>query len=106
MQRAMNETTRRRRIQQEYNAVNNITPQSISKRIDEILTSVYEHDYVDFSRVAEEKELYLNPADRQKKMALLEKQMKEAAQNLEFEKAALLRDRLRRLKKRDLEIVG
>jgi excinuclease ABC subunit B len=106
MQRAMNETTRRRRIQQEYNTVNNITPQSISKRIDEILTSVYEHDYVDFSRVAEEKELYLNPADRQKKMALLEKQMKEAAQNLEFEKAALLRDRLRRLKKRDLEIVG
>lgn len=106
MKRAMSETTRRRRIQQEYNKAHNITPQSISKRIDEILTSVYEHDYVDFSRVAEEKELYLNPAERQKQMAYLEKKMKEAAENLEFEQAAVLRDRLRRLKKRDLEIVG
>ena len=70
-----------------------------------MLSSVYEHDYVDFGRAAEDRELYLSPAEHIKKIAQLELQMKEAASNLEFEKAAEIRDRLRKLKKRDLEIV-
>ena len=105
MRRAMGETNRRRQIQKDYNAAYGITPQSISKQIDEVLSSVYEHDYVDFGRAAEDRELYLSPAEHIKKIAQLELQMKEAASNLEFEKAAEIRDRLRKLKKRDLEIV-
>ncbi|MFQ6038291.1 MAG: helicase-related protein, partial [Candidatus Aminicenantales bacterium] len=56
MRAAIDETNRRRRIQQEYNRKNNITPQSIKKRIDEVLTSVYERDYFDYLRISEEKE--------------------------------------------------
>jgi excinuclease ABC subunit B len=104
MSQALAETTRRRRIQQEYNLRHNITPQSISKRIDEVLTSVYERDYLDYSRMPEEKDIYLSPQKRLKRIGELEKLMKEAARNLEFEKAARLRDELTGLKKRELEM--
>jgi excinuclease ABC subunit B len=104
MEHAIGETNRRRRIQQEYNRRLGITPQSISKRIDEVLTSVYERDYVDYTKISEEKEAYLSPQKRREKIEELEKWMKEAARNLEFEKAAKLRDELARLKKIELEL--
>jgi len=104
MKRAISETNRRRKLQQEYNKKNNITPHSIKKRIDEVLTSIYERDYFDYSRVSEDKDIYFSPQKRKEKMESLEKLMKEAARNLEFEKAARLRDELTRLKKRELEI--
>jgi len=104
MKAAIAETNRRRRIQQDYNLKNNITPQSIQKRIDEVLTSVYERDYLDYTRIAEDKEFYLSPQKRLEKILQLEKGMKEAAKNLEFEKAAKLRDEIARLKKRELEL--
>ena len=103
MKRAISETNRRRKLQQEYNKKNNITPRSIKKRIDEVLTSVYERDYFDYSRVSEDKDIYFSPQKRKEKIESLEKLMKEAARNLEFEKAARLRDELTRLKKRELE---
>jgi len=106
MDKAIAETSRRREIQQEYNQRHRITPQSIKKRIDEVLTSIYERDYFDYSRISEEKDIYLSPEKRKEEMEKLEKLMQEAARNLEFEKAAKLRDELKKLKKRELELVA
>ncbi|MFO7732975.1 MAG: excinuclease ABC subunit UvrB [Candidatus Aminicenantes bacterium] len=104
MKAAIGETDRRRRLQQDFNAAHGITPQSIVKGIDGILTSVYERDYLDYTRIAEDKDIYLSPTKRKKRMEELEKLMKEAARDLEFEKAAGYRDELTRLKKRELEL--
>lgn len=103
MKRAISETNRRRKLQQEYNKKNNITPRSIKKRIDEVLTSIYERDYFDYSRISEDKDIYFSPQKLKEKIESLDKLMNEAARNLEFEKAARLRDELTRLKKRELE---
>jgi len=106
MRKAIDETNRRRKIQQEYNKRNRITPQSIKKHIDEVLTSVYERDYFDYLRISEDKDIYLSPEKRKERMEELEKLMKHAVRNLEFEKAANLRDELKKLKKRELELVS
>jgi len=103
MRLAIAETDRRRRIQQEYNRTHGITPQSIVKRIDAVLTSVYERDYLDFTRVAEDKDIYLSPAKRRELLEKLDQEMRLAAKNLEFEKAARIRDDIVKLKKRELE---
>jgi excinuclease ABC subunit B len=104
MSQALTETNRRRRIQQEYNRRHGITPQSISKSIDEVMTSVYERDYLDYTRLPSEKDIFLSPEKRKRRMDELEKLMKEAARGLEFEKAARLRDELNQLKRRELEL--
>jgi excinuclease ABC subunit B len=104
MKAAVDETNRRRSIQQEYNSRNGITPQTIIKGIDEVLTSVYERDYLDYTKISEEKDIYLSPTKRKKRMEELEKLMNEAAKALEFEKAARFRDELSSLKKRELEL--
>ncbi len=106
MRHAIDETNRRRKIQQDYNRQNKITPQSIKKHIDEVLTSVYERDYFDYLKISEDKDIYLSPEMRKQKMDKLEKLMKQAVRNLEFEKAATLRDELNKLKKRELELVS
>jgi excinuclease ABC subunit B len=103
MATAIAETDRRRRIQQEYNRRNGITPRSIHKKIDEVLSSVTERDYLDISRVAEEKDIYLSADKRRERIEALERTMKEAARSLEFERAAELRDEIRRLKQWELE---
>lgn len=100
MQRAMDETNRRRKIQEKYNKDNKITPRSIVKDITNLLRSVYEADYWTVPAVAEEKAEYINDADLRK----LEDEMKEAAGRLEFEKAAEIRDRIKAIKKKQLEI--
>jgi excinuclease ABC subunit B len=100
----MTETARRRGLQQAYNEAHAITPQSISKRIDEVLTSVYERDYLDVTRLGEDKDIPLSPQKRRQRIDELERLMREAARNLEFEKAARLRDELVKLKKRELEL--
>jgi excinuclease ABC subunit B len=104
MKIAIDETARRRRIQQDYNAAHGITPQSIVKGIDEVLTSVYERDYLDYTRLGEDKDIYLSPQRRKKRMDELGKLMKDASAALEFEKAAVYRDELAKLKKRELEL--
>jgi excinuclease ABC subunit B len=104
MKGAIDETARRRKLQQDYNAANGITPQSIVKGIDEVLTSVYERDYLDYTRISEDKDIYLSPHRRKKRMDELAKLMKEASASLEFEKAAAYRDELAKLKKRELEL--
>jgi excinuclease ABC subunit B len=105
MKTAIEETERRRHIQEAYNREHGITPQSIRKKIDDVMTSVYEREYFDYTRISEEKDIYLSPQKRKKRITELEKSMKAAAQNLEFEKAAKFRDQLQRLKKGELEIV-
>ncbi len=106
IKKAIAETNRRRQIQQEYNKKNNITPQSIIKRIDEVLTSIYERDYFDYSRISEDKDIYLSPQERKQQIEKLENSMRSAAKNLEFEKAAKFRDEVKKLKLKELEIVS
>lgn len=104
MKLAITETERRRKIQQEYNKEHGITPSSIKKDITEILQSLYERDYFDYRKIAEDKDIYFSPKKRKQKMEELKKLMGEAAKNLEFEKAAKFRDDLKQLQLRELEI--
>ena len=102
MKAAISETTRRRERQQEYNREHDITPESIKKTIGDLLSSVYEHDYAEIPQVEEEPEArYRSLDDLEAEIKALEKQMREAAKALEFEKAAELRDRLRKLRARE-----
>ena len=104
MSRAIQESSRRRQTQMDYNRVHNITPASIQRAIDDILGSVYEADYVEFPTIAEKEEPYLSPEMIAGKIKDLQKKMKEAAAKLEFEEAARLRDEIRHMEKRELEL--
>ncbi len=99
--RAVEETGRRRRIQQEYNRRMGITPETVKSNIKDILSSIYEGDYWTVPTAEEPAEEYSIGSER---ISELERQMREAAQGLEFEKAAALRDRIKRLRERVLEI--
>jgi len=99
MQNAMNETERRRAIQEAYNQANHITPQTIIKPIDMSLVAVAEGDYVTVPLEAEdEPAMDLTPEQRDRLIAELEAKMREAAKTFEFEKAAQFRDRVKALK--------
>ncbi|HYT76535.1 MAG TPA: helicase-related protein, partial [Vicinamibacterales bacterium] len=106
MRTAISETDRRRRIQEAYNQEHGITPASIVKSIDEVLTSVYERDYVTIGTSADEAGHFKTLAELDAHVAGLQLQMKTAAANLEFEKAAGLRDRIKQLKSRELGLAG
>ena len=105
MRQAIGETNRRRAKQQAYNRENNITPQSIIKSVDMQLARIVEADYVtvpaDDAAIGD----ITNEEQLQKAIVQLEAQMREAAKNFEFERAAALRDRIRSLKQRDLGVV-
>ncbi len=101
MKAAIGETSRRRAIQAAYNEEHGITPESIKKNIGELLSSVYEADYVTVPAAAEEEEGYRTVDEIEKEIKSLEKQMREAAKALEFEKAAEIRDRLKKLRSRE-----
>jgi excinuclease ABC subunit B len=102
MKAAMDETNRRRARQEEFNRENHITPETIRKSIGELLSSVYEHDYVAVPDLEEEPaERYRSLDDIEAEVKLLEKRMREAAKALEFEKAAELRDQIRKLRARE-----
>ena len=98
MRRAIDETNRRRAIQEHYNEVNNITPQSIIKPIDMSLVAIAEGDYVTVPVEPEDPAEELTPEQREKFIGELEESMRDAAKNFEFEKAAQLRDRIKMLK--------
>jgi excinuclease ABC subunit B len=103
MRHAISETERRRAIQEVYNREHGITPASIVKSIDEVLTSVYERDYV---TVGAEDQPFRTHAELEAHVAELQQQMKAAAANLEFEKAAGLRDRIKQLRASELGLAG
>ena len=98
IQKAQTETDRRRSRQLEYNKKNNITASTIKKDIADILSSIYEKDYVQFNNNSN------IGGNLKKHLKSLNKQMKEAAANLEFEEAAKLRDEIRKLEASELEI--
>ncbi|PYR03651.1 MAG: excinuclease ABC subunit B [Acidobacteria bacterium] len=102
MRTAINETQRRRAIQEEYNRVHGITPQSIVKRIDDVMSSVYEHDYVTPSAVADGTERFQTQAQLDAYLAARQNEMRAAAANLDFEKAAAIRDEIKRLRNPEL----
>ncbi len=102
MKAALGETSRRRVLQEAYNQENGITPESIKKNIGELLSSVYEADYAAIPEVAETpEERYRSLDDLEREIKVLEKQMREAAKALEFEKAATVRDRIKTLRARE-----
>ena len=106
MRTAISETDRRRTIQEAYNAEHGITPASIVKSIDDASMSVYERDYVTIGTSADEAGLFKTQSELDAHVAGLQVQMKAAASNLEFEKAAALRDRIKTLKSRELGLAG
>ena len=106
LDRAVSETNRRRRIQEAYNKNNNITPESVVKSISDILSSMYEADYVTIPIVAEPEGEYLTIKDVSKKIKQIKKEMKEAVEQYDFERAAELRDRMFALEEKELELLG
>ncbi len=106
MSKALDETTRRRTLQTAFNQEHGITPESINKQITDVLSSIYERDYYTVPAVAdEERAKYIPREEIPPLMTTLEKQMKQAAKKLEFEKAADLRDQIRDLQRRMLGII-
>ena len=106
MRQAIGETSRRRAKQEAYNIEHNITPQSIIKSVDMQLAMVVEADYLTIpaddapiGEIASEEQLV-------QAVTQLEAQMREAAKNFEFERAASLRDKIRALKQRDLGVIA
>jgi len=102
MEAAVVETHRRRQLQEDYNREHGITPETIQSRIKDVLSSVYEADYVTIPAAAEEPLPYLTE-DPEKLLPRLKKEMQRAAKKLEFERAAALRDRIRALEKAELK---
>jgi excinuclease ABC subunit B len=102
MKKAIAETTRRRRVQAAFNKKNQITPKTVVKAISDVLTSVYESDYVTVPVAAEPAAKYVASGELAKMLQDLTREMKEAADKLEFERAAELRDRIRELQHMEL----
>jgi excinuclease ABC subunit B len=102
MRRAIDETTRRRRIQEAYNLSNGIIPQSIVKPIDMTLVAVAEGDYVTVPVEDEEQPASIPPEHMDAYLAELEEKMREAARKFDFKQAAAYRDRLKELKNRSV----
>ncbi|MFO7987796.1 MAG: excinuclease ABC subunit UvrB [Desulfatiglandaceae bacterium] len=105
MERAIQECDRRRQVQKEYNQAHHITPTTIEKNIDNILQSVYEADYVTVPAMAESAASYPPPEELDQHIKELTEKMKQAASNLDFEEAALLRDRIKVLEAQELALL-
>jgi len=104
MRAALDETDRRRAVQQAYNAEHGITPQTIVKAIGGALLEAGELDYADVPMVAESEAEYVPLAQIPGRVAALRKQMRAAAADLDFERAAELRDEIQRLQAAELEL--
>ena len=105
MRACIGETERRRAIQRRFNEEHGITPETIRKSIDNVLASVYEADYVTVP-VMEPKVEYVSIAEIPDLIAKLREEMRAAARDYEFERAAELRDRIRRLTELEIGFGG
>ncbi len=101
MRLAMDETNRRRSLQAAFNKKHGITPQTVIKSIGSPLVKIYEADYVDVP-LAAEKETNYGAKDLPRVIQRLKKEMKKAAEALEFERAAGLRDRIRAIEEQEI----
>jgi excinuclease ABC subunit B len=101
MRLAMDETNRRRSLQAAFNKKHGITPQTVIKSIGSPLIKIYEADYVDVP-LAAEKEGNYGAKDLPRVIQRLKKEMKKAAESLEFERAAELRDRIRAMEEQEI----
>jgi excinuclease ABC subunit B len=104
MQAAIAETDRRRALQEAYNVEHGITPESVVRQIDDVLSSVYERDYM--TPAANQREAFRTQAELDAEIARLEADMKAAAANLDFERAAAVRDTLKTLRNRELGLTA
>ncbi len=110
MQRTMDETLRRRKIQEQYNQEHGITPTTICSRVKDglqqhLADSGYQAGYqADLLQAAEELPVYTSIRDLEKEIKKLEKEMQVAAKELAFEQAAALRDRIKALRRLEMEI--
>ena len=105
MERAMRETDRRRARQIAYNEEHGITPATVKRNVDDILAGLYQGD-VDMSRVTAKVDKPMVGANLQAHLDGLRTEMRRAAENLEFEEAARLRDEVKRLEAVDLAVGG
>jgi excinuclease ABC subunit B len=106
MKAALEETSRRRALQMAYNTEHDITPETIKKQITDVLASIYERDYYTVPTLPEDERVKYVPREEIPPLvATLEKQMRQAAKRLEFERAAELRDQIRELERRMLGII-
>src|SRR5580765_1421388 len=101
MEYAISETTRRRKIQEEYNTEHDITPTTIIKSIDALLVTAYEADYFKIPLDLDSVDEY-SPKQLKETIQQLEADMRNAAKEMKFEQAAEIRDRLRYLCEREL----
>ncbi|WP_373049231.1 excinuclease ABC subunit UvrB [Vulgatibacter sp.] len=101
MRIAIDETNRRRELQRKYNEEHGITPTTVKKTILEMGAAV-EGDYSTVPVAAEDEAQYLSPGEIHREIGRLTKEMQQAAEELEFEKAAMLRDQINALKDADL----
>ena len=101
MKRAIDETNRRRRLQAEFNKKHGIAPQTVVHSLGTPMVEAYETDYVTVSVAAEREERY-RPDEISRMVQQLKKEMKQAAAQLDFEKAAELRDRIKELQEREI----
>ena len=106
MRAALDEMMRRRERQEAYNRAHGITPASITKAIDGVLSSVYERDYLPSPPTDGPAETFASPAELDRRIVHLEAEMRAAAANLEFERATELRDQVRDLRKLELGAAG
>jgi len=102
MKKAVDETNRRRKLQKEFNQKHGITPETIKKSIQDIMGSVYEADYYTVSAVEEAGGKYVARDEIPKRVEKLRKEMMTAAKELEFERAAELRDEIKKLEELEL----
>ena len=102
MERAINETKRRREKQEEYNKEHDITPASIKKNIKDILSSIYEKDHVQIEAPDYLDNDLMIGNNLEKHLKVLEKKMLTSAENLDFEEAAKIRDEINRLNETSL----
>jgi excinuclease ABC subunit B len=103
MKAAIDETNRRRAAQEVYNREHGITPQSIIKPLDPEMLRIYERDYYELPDVAEVEKVCSSADEMEAEIRRLEKEMRDAAKEFEFEKAAALRDRMKKLKNAVME---
>ena len=105
MRAAIDETGRRRAIQEAYNVEHGITPQSIIKEIDAVMSSVYERDYLTPEIASSPVDRFRTQAELDVYIASLQDAMRAAATNLDFEKAASIRDEIKRVRNPELGLV-